>query len=59
MVANIKDTKNSWYLGPDGNYTRCEATTEFSAHQHFLENPSLSGLGRSRRRDKAARPLTL
>jgi len=50
MVANMKDQASSWYLAPDGTYTRfpVEAGAKpFSAHEYFMTNPSLSGRGRS------------
>jgi len=46
MVANIKDEKNSWIMQPDGSYSRIpHSETSFSAHEYFMNNPSLSGRG--------------
>ncbi len=46
MVANLKDQAQSWVLGPDGKYRRLKADEDaFSAHTHFMTNPSLSGRG--------------
>ena len=48
MLANLNDRAQSWTLRPDGSYVR-NATSKgrqpFSAHDYFLENPSLSGRG--------------
>lgn len=52
MGSNLKDTRNSWLLGPDGAYRRHTGQPEFSAHQFFLTNPSLSGQGSKARRKK-------
>jgi polyphosphate kinase len=51
MVANLRDTLQSWNLAPDGVYTRAIAEDEgFSAHTYFMTNPSLSGRGKALRR---------
>jgi polyphosphate kinase len=51
MVANLKDTVQSWSLAADGTYTRVADDEEgFSAHTYFMTNPSLSGRGRALRR---------
>jgi polyphosphate kinase len=50
MVANMMDTANSWDLQPSGKYARRKAdgnAPDFSAHQYFMQNPSLSGRGRA------------
>lgn len=54
MIANLRDTANSWALQPDGSYIHEFATSEesISAHQYFMENPSLSGRGRAIRKSK-------
>ena len=48
MLANLNDRAQSWTLRPDGRYVRNAPTKgrqPFSAHDYFLENPSLSGRG--------------
>lgn len=50
MVANLRDTLQSWTLATDGTYARAPLDEEFSAHTYFMTNPSLSGRGRALRR---------
>jgi polyphosphate kinase len=50
MVANLKDEAQTWLLQPDGVYRRFDISgpnKPFSAHHYFMNNPSLSGRGRS------------
>ena len=48
MIANLLDNTNSWELQATGRYVRVQPEAgkpRFSAHQYFMENPSLSGRG--------------
>jgi polyphosphate kinase len=54
-VANIKDEKNSWMLQPGGEYVRVPYNEKsFSAHEYFMNNPSLSGRGKALKKTKSA-----
>jgi polyphosphate kinase len=54
MVANLRDSLQSWNLASDAMYTRVVADEEgFSAHTYFMTNPSLSGRGKGLRRRNA------
>jgi polyphosphate kinase len=50
MVANLRDTLQSWSLAAEGAYTRVPIDEEFSAHTYFMTNPSLSGRGKALKR---------
>jgi polyphosphate kinase len=60
MVANLKDTAQSWLLDSEGAYTRAPLDDEaFSAHTYFMTNPSLSGRGSALSRTQSAPRLVL
>ncbi len=42
MMANLKDNTQSWQLGSDKKWKRIvNSASSFSAHNYFMENPSL------------------
>jgi polyphosphate kinase len=46
LLANMLDTEQSWWLNPDGTYSRVETDGKpFNCHRYFMTNPSLSGRG--------------
>ncbi|MCA6226990.1 MAG: RNA degradosome polyphosphate kinase [Phenylobacterium sp.] len=48
LMANIRDQAQSWTLDASGGYSRDPAWDHpgaFSAHEYFMNNPSLSGRG--------------
>jgi polyphosphate kinase len=52
MLANYLDTNQSWELEADGNYKKIKYSKidSFSAHEYFMNNPSLSGRGKAKLR---------
>lgn len=58
MVASLKDERQSWVLQPDATYKRISnQPTCFSAHDYFINNPSLSGRGKSLQKVKSTQML--
>jgi polyphosphate kinase len=57
MVANMNDSVQSWYLQADGRYRRQASDgVPFSAHDYFMNNPSLSGRGSALERSRNRAP---
>ncbi len=51
MVANMKDNCQSWQLDATGEYNRIKRPgPKLSAHNYFINNPSLSGRGKALRK---------
>lgn len=59
MMACLKDEKQSWVLQPDGSYKRIFAGSgeALSAHEYFMNNPSLSGRGKALKKAKSTQML--
>jgi len=56
MVANLNDEQQSWYLTAGGKFQRVDSSDHaFNAHRYFMDNPSLSGRGKSL--DKAGKDV--
>lgn len=54
ITALQQDKRDSWLLQPDGSYIKQseEDASALSAHEYFMTNPSLSGLGSLSQKEK-------
>ncbi len=60
MIASLKDDMQSWELGADNSWRRVKpGRSAFSAHDYFMNNPSLSGRGSDPDHALAPRKLRL
>jgi len=50
MVVNLQDDCQSWVSDGDGVYRRVESVRGISAHDYFMNSPSLSGRGSAKRK---------
>jgi polyphosphate kinase len=60
MMANLKDTEQSWVLDSTGRFSRTATNDHgFNCHQYFMTNPSLSGRGESLKDSQSVPRLVL
>ena len=60
MLANLKDTEQSWMLQSDGSYVRIsDRKNSFNLHRYFMTNPSLSGRGEAHKETDTVPRLVL
>ena len=53
MVVSLNDINQSWEMDNQGNYNRLKHDqTKISAHDYFIQNPSLSGTGQNLNKNK-------
>jgi polyphosphate kinase len=60
MAATLMDERQSWAMRPDGSYQRlARSAKEFSAHDYFMTNPSLSGRGKALAESRPVKPAAI
>ena len=60
MIANLNDVAQSWEMLPDGSFRKLEGgPDDFSAHEYFMTNPSLSGRGKAIAESRPLMPAEL
>lgn len=59
MTVNLRDTLQSWHMEANGSWKRVSShRRRFSAHEYFMNNPSLSGRGSARPATTLLEPYT-
>lgn len=58
MGLSLRDTEQSWTLGPDGAYTRIAEDDGLNVHHYFMTNQSVSGRGTGSKPAKVSKPKT-
>ena len=58
MGLSLRDTEQSWTLGPDGSYTRIAEDDGLNVHHYFMTNQSVSGRGTGAGYSKSGKKLS-